>query len=395
MVLLLGYGYRLDPVLLRNSLQGALQAFPHLNARIQFSLDPLQAELVPSFDMVQIEWVKAGAPAPRNFELLDQQTLLARFAPSSASEVRSPLQALQDPLLQLRLTWLAESDRSVLGVMASHMVLDGTGLALFLDHLTATIQGRTPPTVVHDRRHTFSASLPADQTLPAHYHEITDLTMAMAQEQDPLTAVPATVFSVAVQNLEENFLTKSASDRRLYFAAQLCQEVAKHQTNRETMALWCNSRGLGQVPRNYTGNAGCYVHLPLGAGDPHVGYRHLKHAISRKGFAETAQTYARVKANEAAGRLVFWNGPKDELLSLNLVPHVPNVANFGKGDPTYAQILTRNVSGLRLFNTPDGNRMVVEASLPRGIGSALVDRCRDMGLSVELWHKPDSFRTDA
>jgi hypothetical protein len=393
MVLLLGYNYRLDPIVLRTSLQTALQVFPHLSARIHLNLEPLQADLVPGDNEVQIEWIRAkpsslqATESLESLTSLDQDTLFACFAPSLAATVRTPMQALQAPLLQLRLTWLSDSDACVLGVMVSHMVLDGTGLALFLNHLTAALQGGIAPTVVHDRHYTFPESLAKGTDLPEHYQEIPHLSLAMAQGQDNLAPCQVTVFSVAVESLEKHLGTRSLADARLFLAAHLCQEVAAMQPRRRTLALWCNTRGLGHVPRNYTGNAGCYMHFPLESGDPGHCYQNLKRAITRNGFAKITDTYAHLKAAEAAGRYVFWNGPGEDLLSLNLVPHVRGAADFGRGIPVYAQLLTRNVSGLRIYSSPDGQRLVVEVSLPTPHGAALIASCESLGLWVQAWHQ--------
>lgn len=390
MVLLLGYARRLDPVALRAALQTALKAFPHLGARLHLNLQPLEALLVPGEREIQIEWVRAGQPGLAGIhalESLDQETLSARFAPSAADSARTPMQALQAPLLQLRLTWLPDCDACVLGVMVSHMALDGVGLALFLNHLTAAMRGADAPAVVHDRRHTFPDPLPKDAALPPHYREIPHLSMAMAEGQDPSSSSQATVFSLPLESLQRHWDHKSMTDARLFLAAHLCQEVAALQPQRSSVALWCNTRGLGHVPRNYTGNAGCYVHTPLRAGDALSCYQNLKRTITRTGFAEINDAYARLKANEAAGRYVFWHGPGDDLLSLNLVPHARGAADFGQGGPEYAQLLTRNVSGLRIYGSPDGNRLVVEACFPESHGKALMSACERLELPVQAWHR--------
>ena len=398
MVLLLGYARRLDPEGLRAALQTALQAFPHLTGRLHLNLQPLEAELVPGDREVRLEWIREGQPGLSNLqdlESLDQETLFHRFAPSAAAKALTPLQSLQAPMLQLRLTWLADSEACVLGVMASHMAVDGSGLGLFLGHLTAALRGVGAPAVVHDRRHTFPVSMPKDSALPPHYTEVPHLSMAMAEGQDKLASTPATVFSVpldSLSGLEDHPGEKPPTDARLLLAAHLCQEVAALQPQRRTLALWCNTRGLGHVPRNYTGNTGCYAHSPLEPGDANGCYRHLKSAVTRTGFAAIGATYARLKAAEAAGRYVFWDGPGDHLLSLNLVPQTRGAADFGKGGPEYAQLLTRNVSGLRLYGNPDGKRIVVEACLPAAHGMALMAGCARLGLPVQAWHRHDTQR---
>lgn len=389
MVLLLGYDYRLEPSALRAALHTALQAFPHLGARIRLNLQPLQADLVPGDRPVALEWIRAGEPAPQALETLDQDTLFARYAPSAAALTASPLQALQAPLLQLRLTWLPEREACVLGLMVSHMALDGIGLALFLEHLVAALRGGSPPAVVHDRRLTFPENFPADTTLPPQYREVPNL-MALASGQDPSASTRATVFSVPVAGVEQVLGKSSLTEARLFLAAHLGRETALLQPGLRSLALWCNARGLGQVPRNYTGNAGCYVPIPLAAGDAQSIFGHLKRSITRTGFAEISATYARLKAAEASGRYVFWNGPGDDLLSLNLVPHIRGAADFGRGTPVYAQLLTRNVSGLRIYNNPAGDDFVVEACLPGGQGDGLGAACERLGLPVRPWHRPSA-----
>jgi hypothetical protein len=393
MVLLLGYRRRLDPSALRQALQTALRAFPHLGGRLHLELQPLRAALAPGGGEVKLEWVRAGNASFEALETLDQDSLLSFFAPSAAATARSPMQALQAPLLQLRLTWLSEGEACVLGLMASHMALDGSGLALFLEHMTAAMRGGKAPAVIHDRQVTFPHPLPEDRDLPPEYREVPLLSLAMAQDQDPLASARATVFSVPLDSLGRRLGSTSATEARFYLAASLAREVAALQPGRNTLALWCNARGLGHVPRNYTGNAGCYVHLPLEPGDPLLCHNRLKRLITRQGFAEISGTYARLKAAEAAGRLVFWGGPGDHLLSLNLVPHVRGAADFGQGSPGYAQLLTRNVSGLRLFGSPDGSRLVVEAALPSAHGEALLAACDRLGLPAQAWHRPDRRRT--
>lgn len=389
MVLLLGYRRRLEPAALRQALQTALQAFPHLGGGLRLEWQPLRAELVPENRDVQMECTRAGNVFLRDLECLDQDTLLSLFAPSAAATARTPMKALQAPLLQLRLTRLAD-EACVLGLLVSHMALDGSGLALFLEHMTAAMRGGSAPPVIHDRRVAFPATLPADMTLPPEYREVQHLSLAMAQVQDPLAASQATVFSVAPESLVRSLGPVSMAQARLFLAALLAREAALLQPGRNTLALWCNARGLGHVPRNYTGNAGCYWHLPLEleVEDPRHVFVQLKRLISRKGFAGIADAYARLKAAEAAGRHVFWSGPGDHLLSLNLVPHARDAADFGRGAPAYAQLLTRNVSGLRIFVTPDGGRFVVEAALPPGHGDALMAACERSGLAAQAWHRP-------
>jgi hypothetical protein len=403
MVLLLGYRYRLEPADLRVALGAALRAFPHLGGRLHLEMDPLRAELVPDGREVKLEWVREGPGLPdspgatepgaedgsarlRGLEALDQETLCRRFAPSAAGAARTPMQIFQAPLLQARLTWLAGSEACILGILASHMALDGSGLALFLEHAAASRRGGNAPAVIHDRGCTFSVPPPRKAGLPAHYVEVPQLSLALAQDQDPLAAAPATTFSIPLADAARRFGLATAAEARLFLAGRLCQDASRLQPGRATVALWCNARGLGGVPRNYTGNAGCYLHFPIEPGNHLSIFQQLKGLATRAGLAETADVYARLKAAEAAGRIVLWNGPGDSLLSLNLVRHVRGAADFGRGGPELGLLMTRNVSGLRLFHSPDGSALITEACLPAGQGAELRAACERSGLPVRSWH---------
>lgn len=99
------------------------------------------------------------------------------------------------------------------------------------------------------------------------------------------------------------------------------------------------------------------------------------------------------KSAEASGKHVLWKGLSSNVFSINIVPNYPSgVADFGHGDPVYAQILTHNVSGIRLFNTPNSDKIVVEASIPENLpehyGIDVIKQCTALGLAVEKWHDP-------
>lgn len=395
MVLVLGYARRLDPRALRDALESALRAFPHLGGQVFIQPYPLRAALVPGHRPVLLEWIRSGDPLPEPadpaapleaLESLDQKTLAARYAPSAAAASRTAMEALQAPLLQLRLTWLPDDRGCVLGILVSHLALDGAGLALFLEHMTAALRVAPAPAVIHERRATFPDPLPEAGAAPEHYREIPQLSLSMA-DGDPLAATEAAIFSIPLASLGRKLGAVSPAEARFYLAAALSLEAAALRPALRTVALWCNARGLGTVPRGYTGNAGCYLHLPIVPGDAESLLRGLKRAVTRGGFAEIAAIYGRLKAAEAAGRFVFWNGPGESLLSLNLVPHARGVPDFGAGGPAYAQLLTRNVSGLRLYSTPDGERFVIEACLPPGHGDALMAACARLDLPARAWHR--------
>lgn len=387
MVLLVGYNYRIEPTALRKALSVALQKFPHLSGQIQLSLQPLKALIVPSDREVILEWRETDQVNLQNLERLNEDNLLTFFAPSAVEKQLTPMQSLLAPLLQLRLTWLSNCDQCVLGVMASHLALDGFGLALFLNHLTGGMREKIPSVVIHDRQITFPDILFNQPILPKHYIELSDLSHALNQKPESSTDSTTTVFSVHLEDLKRCSGKQSLTDARFYLAAHLCLTVAEIQPSRRTLALWCNTRGFSHVPRNYTGNTGCYIHIPLEPGETEQCFQLLKNTITRKGFSEIVETYSKLKAAESQGRMVFWNGPGEDLISVNLVPSFRDTANFGEGTPIYAELLTRNVSGIRIYSNPDGKRIVVEASFSNQICQRLRESLEELGLPIQLWHQ--------
>jgi hypothetical protein len=232
--------------------------------------------------------------------------------------------------------------------------------------------------------------MPMEKLLPPFYHEIFDLPLAMMKAQNDQKNTQVTVFSVTVDNMEKTIGKKSLTNARFYLTAFLCQTLTKLQQKNLTIGLWCNTRGISHVPRNYSGNTGCYIHLPIDPEDLQKNYQLLKSTITRKGFSHIIDSYSQLKAAESEGRYIFWNGSEESLLSVNLVPHIPSAGDFGKGCAIYAQLLTRNVSGLRLYCSPNGKNFIVEACMPSQFGQGLMNSCESLGLSVQKWHQPYS-----
>lgn len=385
-VLLLGYNYRIDPKALTKALECTLSFFPHLSARIHLAFEPLKMSLVPSDRKIQLEWVKNSQGSLETLESMEQGFLTEHYAPSAAFNAQNMLQIFDLPLLQLRISWLSSSNASVLGLMVSHIALDGIGMMYFIKHLSAALQGTNLPIVVHDRKLTFPEILPNQCELPLYYRELVDLPLALAKAHSEQKKYQVTIFSITLESLEKIVGKKSLTNARFYFTALLCQALAKIQKKPLTIALWCNVRGLGHVPRNYTGNTGCYIYLPLEENKLEKCYQLLKNTITRQGFAKIQQAYNQLKSIEAEGRIIYWNGSEQDILSVNLVPHLPNALDLGSGSPVYAQILTRNTVGLRIYSSPDGRRFTVEACLLDQLGDKLLQSCVDMGLFVKKWH---------
>ena len=139
------------------------------------------------------------------------------------------------------------------------------------------------------------------------------------------------------------------------------------------------------LPRNFTGNAGCYHALPLSGKPPHEITACLKQLAGRRGLLRTTETYRRIKHAEQNGRMVVWDGPRDDILQLNLLPRAAADAEFG-GAPDFSMLLSRNSSGLRISVTPDGAGFLIEASLAHGWGGGLVEAAGSFGFHPKVLH---------
>jgi hypothetical protein len=106
---------------------------------------------------------------------------------------------------------------------------------------------------------------------------------------------------------------------------------------------------------------------------------------TREGLAAIRKTYQTITAQREAGREIWWDGPHDDLLQLNLLTPPRKVADFGGGPPLLTLLLTRNSSGLRITPTVCGGFILVEATLPEGVADELVVRCRKRCLAPMLW----------
>lgn len=354
--------YRHLPENINDALAAGLRAFPHLTGRI----DVWPPRIIPASDGTpHIERaMSAESLKPTDFRCLGLGELLTRFAPAERDNC----------LFAARRVDFPRTGVSALCLRVSHMAVDGHGLGLFLAHTTASARGVAPPPVTHDRSSVLNPDEQPCEKIPDAHVERPLAQAPGLVNPDVLAASDPLWFAVP---------TEIAGGRNS-FAAWLCVEAARIHPVFRRLAIWCNTRGRGGAPPAYTGNAGCYLHLDIPEDDAPLasGIRTL---ASRGGLARARHVHQQIVRLRSVGREVWWNGPHDDVLQLNLLSPPVAVADFGTGPPACAHLLSRNSSGLRIFPDVCGTQTIVEATLPPGVGAALFEACARRGLSPEKW----------
>lgn len=381
MVLVLAYPHLLDSSLLSSALQSGLDVFPHLAGRISGSLEPFDLKIKSSNAPVELELTESQ----RQLHITDLEALsisehFSSFAPSSSSNIPHSSANFDQPLLQVRLTSLPVTGISVLGLFVSHMALDGTGLSLFLRRCMAGMEGVSTVEAVHDRQVLQLADIDPLPQLPHGYVVANRDTPVRTREWDFSSQCSLKVFTLDVQAVSSYLNVNSLRSARFGLTALLCSDLARANSNFTEIALWCDPRGTNGIPKSYTGNVGCYLHLPLISG--HIGEltRELTSIATRDGFARIARTYRSLKSAEWQGQTVVWDGLAAGVLPVNLVTYAHSDAKIRNAVPGFAQMLTRNLHGLRISLTPDGRRFLVEVCLPTALPEALIESCRERGI---------------
>jgi hypothetical protein len=377
--------YRNLPDNLAQPLAGGLRIFPHLTGRIDGSIErSIEGHGFPSIvpnssGSVSLEMeTSEEALAARDFPRLSLNEHLARFAPAVE----------EGKLIALRRVNFHRTGVSALCLRVSHMALDGTGLGLFLAHATAAARGVTAPPVTHVR----SSLLGGGGGLPSgggHVPEAhVECPLARApwiERPDRLAATPPRWITMPLDAVTDSFGGGADPSRaRNRFAAWLCTEISRIAPHFRRLAIWCNSRGRGGAPPTFTGNAGCYLHRDI-TGDEAELAKEIQRIASREGLARARQTHQEIIRLRESGREVWWDGPHEDLLQLNLLSPPVAVADFGSGRPIFALLLSRNSSGLRIFPSVCGTRLIVEATLAEEVTAALVNACAKRGLTPHSW----------
>lgn len=373
--LLLGYRCDIAPATLLDCLRRGLRAFPELAGTIEgewgdgtrvVKWNPAGGVVV---ELAEDRLEPAGFP---DWQQAPAGVLRERFMP----RLRSPGEPA--PLLAVRLTRCPATATSVIGWVASHEVVDGTGLAWFLAHCTAEAHGRVVPSLVH-RREAIGVAVPdrgrtGEVMLPPGYAEAE--AVVTAEHDGPAEWGRTVCFGVPIDDaVLRRTGASGARDLRFRLAARLAAESARLDPALRELAVWCDPRGCGSVPVSFTGNAGCYVHLPLAADGAGALERDLKSLVTRHGLARIDRTWSAIRDARAAGVKVIWKGSEttaaSRMLQLNLLSQPARVADFGGGPPAAGVLLARNSPGLRISHAPDGGSLWVEACLPGRLGEAL------------------------
>ncbi len=357
--LVMGYRGRLSAMECTAALGRGLRAFPHLMGKLE------GMRLAPSGRGFNLESVNStGAMRIRDMENMPLASQSAAFIPEGRA----------DSLFAARLTYFPDAELSVMGMRVSHVAVDGTGLALFINECTAEKRGVATPPYFHERRHAFGTQSDCDDEIPEGYIEAGGATGDYL-----LAASRPSLFTVASENVRSHFQASTLLDARLKLGAWLGDLLA---ADFPEVALWCDPRGLNGIPATYTGNVGCYLPFANCAESLKQG---LKAMATRSGFLRIADTHRRIKLAESRGHPLLWDAEGRRSLQLNLVPHAVAGTDFGVGLPEYAALLSRNSSGLRISLTPDTSRFLVESCLPGGLGDKLLEKSAHAGLAPSPW----------
>ena len=309
---------------------------------------------------------------------LSHDDLIQKFLPDEAQRVRNEM--LRSPLLSVKATTLGDGG-SVLGMVVSHCLIDGTGLSLFMQCCTAAFRSSKAPVPVHSRD-VLNVPRTDPLTLPPWYVEH-DGELAWEREWSLANRYSLCLFSVADTELNAAFDTNH-SNPWFQLTAFLCNELSESDDYSE-VALWCDVRGQLSIPTSYSGNVGCYQHEPIGRDGESLATLaerlQASVATSDSGAKQSvAEIYQAIKQTESAGHQVRWLGTEPHVLPVNLVPYSAAPLDFGRGGPQFARILTRNLHGLRISRSPAAAEFVIEACLPGEQAASLVKRCQAKGL---------------
>lgn len=362
-----------------SALHKALEKFPHLTGRIVNDAEKGGMPLIaPSFGKaLTLEHASSSEPLGLvDLEGLSPEEHRTLFVPGSVD-------FLEGPLLAIRRIDFTKTEMGVLCLRVSHMAVDGAGLAMFLWEAARHLKGGDGLVPRHDRGwqrgEDDGTDWPSPLAVPFGYRE------GVAQPSDGTDDGETLWFSVEAEDVRR-VLADHQGDTQRCLAAWICGELAQMDRRLKHVAVWCNTRGRGGVPWEFTGNAGCYEHLPL-EGGRQVLERELRLLASRSGLQAARKRHRDILALRRDGREIGWDGPKDELLELNLVSPPASSADFGTGSPEIALLLERNSTGIRILPTAGGGGHLVEATLKRGLARGLYERALSLGLAPRLWGK--------
>ena len=388
----IGYNYQVDISQLQAAIRDTLKVFPHLTGKLDLNLNKFSARVVPCEREIPLSMSSSISWSLHQLNRYPKKKLDKLFLP--LNQAMSLLEALNLPFIEFKVSY--NKSEMVIGLVISHMVLDGSGVGLFMTTLSSMLNPTASNSVkinselIHDRRicYPLSPSHFSREKLPCNYRVVDDLINVYSQylesSDDKSEEAQVGVFSFSIHQIAKTRSFESLSDLRLFLLSEISEIIRNVDPSIDTLSIWCSTRGITHVPRLYTGNTGCYVDYSFQAGGA---YKQLKSLVSKKGIRQIRETYHEIKSAEMHGKIVAWDNAHGNKLSINIVPRLAAVADLGEGDPLFAEILTRNVNGIRMFHSQDGRQIIVELSLAAAIISAVEGGLANKMIEYDKWHQ--------
>jgi hypothetical protein len=354
-------------------LNAGLVHFPHLTGYICKS----SWKILPCIRDLQVET-----------EICDQEFHLSKIEDSPYGELREKFIPNEEQWIENKFLFGSRvvqfSNASVIGIRVSHCAVDGTGFGLFLRASIQSLMHQDVSPVLHERMVLSSVHSPQTFQIPQGYECEKDGLLPKERDQSKLKRCEDTLFiSLSIAELSKKWDTKSHLATRLKLAAWLSAECKKADPELREMAVWCDVRGLGDFPQNFTGNCGCFLHFPLSESMQEM-EACWKKLISRVGFRSINEVFRQLQEAERREQALQWkNDPS--YLQINIIPNSISNLDFGYGKALFGTLLTRNSSGIRISVTPDEQFFSIEAEVSKKIHEHLIQAMHFEKWKVKLW----------
>jgi len=372
-IMLIGaFRHLMDLEQLSSVFDAGLEVFPHLTG----SIDLDKKTIITKESGVNIEL--ANCETIINTQLLEQmsiQQLKENFMPDSKLWYKNK------SLFGARVVHFPNSEISLLGIRASHCVVDGAGLALYLRSCMLSLSGQDQIPVFHHRNVLHSIQKSSDRSIPDGY-QVIENESSNDLKDDCAKSYETTIFTLPVAEVITKWQASSLLDARIRLAAWLSAQCSTADPQLSELAVWCDVRGLLGLSPNYTGNCGCFLHYPLSRSTEEMTdlWRSI---VKRKGFKKVATVFSQLQAHEAANKPLQWiDAP--HVLQINIVPHSIAHVDFGYGKALFGMILARNSSGIRISITPDEQYFLLEIELSQNIREHLIKSATSEPFSITL-----------
>ena len=282
-------------------------------------------------------------------------------------------------LFGVKMVHCHQQNRTLIGMRVSHCALDGKGLGLMLQAGLSSCLGLKVDGLIHDRAVLEQPARDLD-FLPCGYDRLSSRQLKRGlRAGKKANKVVRLLFSVT--ELKERWEESSLKQVRILLAAWLSAQCKVAEPLLQELAVWCDVRGLGGVPQQFTGNCGCFVHYPLSESLTLM-QGHWKHLTSRLGFKKIAKVFAQIQAAEHSAEPLRWR-EDESVLQVNIVPNTIADIDFGYGKAQFGFLLARNSSGIRITTSPDGKQLVAELDLSQPLQQHLVEAAEREGMEVQ------------